>query len=315
MKRIAGPYSEDHNSLFKDTKEGPMMMSNFVARITDELVYHDGTKTTTILKIVGLLDCGTDKEPEPLPEITVPASEFASCGWVADKWGMRPIVFPVPSVATELKTAIQLLSKPKKRDIYTHTGWTTVNGKPVYLAANGGMTADGMDASINVELPHELQKFKLVDAMPSADDFADTLRLVNLGPKHVTWPLLLATIRACVGPADFSVHLAGRTGTFKSEISSLFQSFYGTEMDARSLPASWNSTGNALEALAFRTKNALIVVDDFVPQGTSYNVRALQAKADTLIRAQGNQAGRARLTDISSHQATMYPRGIILSTG
>ena len=111
------------------------------------------------------------------------------------------------------------------------------------------------------------------------------------------------------------MHVAGRTGTLKSEVVSLFQSHYGEGMDTRHLPASWSSTGNSLEALAYRAKDALMVIDDFVPVGTAYQVRNLQKNADQIIRGQGNQSGRSRLTDISNMQTTFYPRGLLLSTG
>jgi hypothetical protein len=141
-----------------------------------------------------------------------------------------------------------------------------------------------------------------------------SINLHTLAP-HVVWPLLAACYRAAIGNCDFSVHLSGQTGTFKSEVCSLIQSHWGETMDARKLPASWNSTGNSLEAIAYHAKDAVLVVDDFVPLGSSWSVRALQKAADQLLRGQGNQAGRARLNESSRLQQTMYPRGLILSTG
>jgi hypothetical protein len=96
---------------------------------------------------------------------------------------------------------------------------------------------------------------------------------------------------------------------------SLFQSHFGSSMDARHLPGSWSSTPNALEAQAYLAKDVPFTVDDFVPTGTSWQQRAYQTTSEKLIRAAGNQAGRARLTDVSTLQSTYYPRGIILSTG
>ena len=125
---------------------------------------------------------------------------------------------------------------------------------------------------------------------------------------------MAAVYRSPISPCDFAVHITGRTGTYKSEIASLLQSHWG-DFSARELPASWSSTANALEALCYRAKNALIVCDDFIPMGTSWQIKSYQKTADQLIRAQGNQAGRARLTDRSMLQQTMYPRGMILSTG
>lgn len=308
--RINGTYFIADGCLCKDTKEGPIQLTNFTASILRELVYHDASKTTTHLVVVGELDDGT-----VLPEVTIDATEFAGLGWVPQKWGMAPIVYPQPSAERDIKTAIQIASKPERQHIYTHTGWTTINEKPTFLSVSGGINADGFDPSISVQLPQELSRYSLPAPCGGCEALAASLRLINLGPKNITWPLTLATYRAAIGPADFAIHLAGRTGTFKSEVSSLFQSHYGTEMDSRHLPASWSSTANALECLAYKSKNAIITVDDFVPVGTSWMVRTLQSKADQFIRGQGNQAGRARLTETTSMQQTFYPRGIILSTG
>jgi hypothetical protein len=95
----------------------------------------------------------------------------------------------------------------------------------------------------------------------------------------------------------------------------LFQSHFGPDMDARHLPGSWSSTPNALEAQAYRCKNCAFVIDDFIPMGTQTQRQGMQKAADQLLRGQGNQAGRARLTDSSNLQTTMYPRGLIMSTG
>jgi hypothetical protein len=303
-------YEVIDNTIVRNGDEGPEQLTNFTARIVKELVYHDGNKTTTHLVIDGTLHDGSD-----LPEITIPASDFAGLGWVADKWGMIPIIFPVSSGERDLRTAIQLFSKPTKQHIYTHTGWAKVKGEDTYLTATGGINKDGLDTEITVQLPHELSRYALPSPAKNKAAFLSSLRLVNIGPRPAMWTMLLSTYRAATSAADFAVHLAGRTGTFKSEITSLFQSHFGEKMDARHLPASWNSTANAIEHLSYRAKDALFVLDDFVPIGTQYQVRQLQKNADQIIRAQGNQSGRSRLTDVSSMQTTYFPRGVILSTG
>lgn len=317
-------YFTDDNQFIKNGKEGPYLLTNFTCKITQELVYHDGNKTNTILVIDGILHDEEVNEKtnervwpdgRPLPPIQVPTSEFASLGWVGDRWGMAPIIYPQPSAERDLRTAIQLASRPVKKHIYTHTGWAKKGEKRMYLTGSGAITDNGLDEDIEVQLPHELRNYKLPKPMDSRECFINSLKLVNIGPKEATWPMLLATYRAPVCACDFAIHVAGRTGTFKSEICSLFQSHFGAGMDARHLPASWSSTSNANEALAYRAKDCLMCVDDFVPVGTAYQVRNLQKSADQLIRAQGNQAGRARLTDISNMQTTFYPRGMLLSTG
>lgn len=322
-------YFVDRQSIHRNGKEGVDQLTNFAPRIKKELVYHDGSKQATHLVIDGMIRddevddaTGEPKFPEgkPLPEITVPATDFAGLGWVAEQWGMSPIIYPHSGAERDLRTAIQVASKPDREHIYTHTGWINIKGKPYYMTMSGGINEKGLDKTLKVELPTELTRYLLPEPEDNRDAFLDSLRLVNIGDQGgetmtTLWPLLLSTYRAAVGPADFGLHLAGRTGTFKSEVSSLFQSHYGAGMDARHLPASWSSTGNAIEHLAYTAKNALMVLDDYVPTGTAYHVRSLQKTADQIFRGQGNQAGRSRLTDISKMQVTYYPRGIVLSTG
>jgi hypothetical protein len=115
--------------------------------------------------------------------------------------------------------------------------------------------------------------------------------------------------------ADFGLHLAGPTGVFKTEEAALAQQHFGPGMDARHLPASWLSTGNALEGIAFVTKNALLVCDDFAPTGSTADVQRMHREADRILRAQGNLAGRQRMRPDATLRPTRPPRGLILSTG
>lgn len=314
-------YSVHNHSIIRHATDAVDTLTNFLAKIDREVIYHDGPNHTTYLEIVGELqpppptDKNPDPPPRPLPRITIPASEFASLGWVAEKWGMQPIIFPVPAAERDVRTAIQLMSTPDKVHVYTHTGWAEINGRRSYLTMSGAIHKTGLNDKITVQLPQELRNYKLPAPAKSAEAFNASLALTQLAPPEISWPLFAATYRAAIGLADFAIHIAGRTGTFKSELTSLFQSHYGDAMDARHLPASWSSTANALEHLAYRAKDAIIAIDDFVPVGTTWQIRQLQKSADQIIRAQGNQAGRSRLTDLASPQTTYYPRGLILSTG
>jgi hypothetical protein len=86
-------------------------------------------------------------------------------------------------------------------------------------------------------------------------------------------------------------------------------------MNARALPGSWSSTGNSLEVMAFAAKDAVLVIDDYVPQGTTADRARLNALADRVLRAQGNRSGRARLRPDASLRRARPPRGLVISTG
>lgn len=308
-------YETANNRTFKIDDDGQrILLANFVARITKETRYVDGRNTETFLTIEG--QTGEPPNDSMLPPTTIKADTFPGMTWVMSSWGVRCVLQPGGSTKDDMRTAIQLASNPEVSTIYKHMGWTTIDGQPTYLHAGGGITREGNDPAVTVHLPTELANYHLTETTTSLKSALQaTLNLVNVGPPHITWPLLAATVAPLHGPIDFAIHLTGKTGTYKSELMSLFQSHYGSKMDARHLPGSWSSTPNAIEAQAYLTANAPYVLDDFVPSGTSWQIRAYQTTADKIIRAQGNQAGRARLTDVSNLQTTMYPRGIILSTG
>jgi hypothetical protein len=142
-----------------------------------------------------------------------------------------------------------------------------------------------------------------------------SLGLLDLGPDRVTFPLLAAVYRAVLGETDFGIHLAGPTGNYKSEAAALAQQHFGPGLDARHLPMSWSSTGNALEGLAFVTKDCLVVADDFCPTGSAADVQRAHKDADRLFRGQGNRSGRQRMRADGSLRPHKPPRGLILSTG
>ena len=142
-----------------------------------------------------------------------------------------------------------------------------------------------------------------------------SLGLFGLGPDRLTVPLLAAVYRAVLGDADFGLHLAGPSGSFKSEAAALVQQHFGSGLDARHLPAAWSWTGNALEALAFAAKDCVLVVDDFCPAGSSSDVQRLHKDADRLFRGQGNHSGRGRLRADATLRPPKPPRGLVLSTG
>jgi len=316
-------YVQDGYSSFRDDGKNRERLANFVAQIVSEVRTVSGNSTATTLTLTGQMagppspEKGTKIKPIQLPPVTITADEFPTMGWVMKAWGVRAIISPIPNVKADLATMIQQYSRPEISVVYRQTGWEPFDkGKnPVYLHSGGGITKTGNDKSYTVQLPPELSRYDLTCSEDPKECVAATLDLLNITDPTITWPLLAGCITPLYGPVDFAVHLTGRTGSFKSELMSLFQAHYGAEFDSRSLPGSWSSTPSALEALAFMARNAVFVIDDFVPAGTQSQQKTYQSNADKIIRAQGNQSGRARLTDTIALQQTMYPRGIIFSTG
>src|SRR5262249_37561125 len=135
----------------------------------------------------------------------------------------------------------------------------------------------------------------------------------RLAPDAATLAMLVAPYRAVVGGADYSLGLFGKTGAGKSELAALAQQHFGPALDARHLPGNRSSTGNALESMAFYAKDSLLVVADYCPD--NQDPRRLARDADRLLRGQGNQSGRNRLTADAALRPPKSPRGLVLTTG
>jgi hypothetical protein len=298
----------------KPTREGevPQPLTNFEARITAQILHDDGVETFRSLEIEARQNGRTER-------FTVAAAQFSAMSWVVEQMGPAAVVYAGSGTKDHARTAIQLLSGAiENRTIYAHLGWRQIEGEWCYLSGSGALGALGPVSGVEVDLPEDLRLFEL-PSRPRGGDLIKAVRAsldtLDLLPDEVSLPIFCAIWRAALGPCDFGLYLAGRTGAGKSECAALAQQHFGARLDARHLPGSWSSTANALEALAFGAKDALLVVDDFAPSGTSADIQRLHREAARLLRAQGNQAGRQRLRRDATLRPTKAPRGLLLSTG
>ncbi len=289
-------------------------LTNFTVEIVEELFCDDGVEQTRHFVVEGHIYDG-----RALPRVRISAAEFADMKWIAPAWGSPPIIAAGRGVHDQVRAAIQEVSGDvTQRVMYRHLGWRHVGGDDVYLHAGGAIGAMGQVPDVEVDLPPALEQYQLPD--PPVDQMLHTairasLGMLELAPFEVTVPIFGATYRAVLGDTDFTIHLAGRSGSFKTAVAALAQQHYGSEMDATHLPANWSSTGNSLEGLAFHAKDALMVVDDFCPTGSQYQVQTTHREADRFLRAQGNRSGRQRMRVDGTLRPAKPPRGLVLSTG
>ncbi len=300
----------------KGTKDGPVdcRLANFAARITEQIYHDDGAEKTIHFVVDGQLYDGT-----PLPPCEITADKFAAMGWTVGAWGTRAVISAGSTMRDHLRAAIQHLSGDvPTRTVYSHLGWRQIDNRLIYLHAGGAIGETGVVDGVEVEPPPALQRY-ILPPPPTGDALREAVRaslaVLEFAPPRLAYPLLAAVYRAPLGPCDFTLHLMGQSGVYKSEIAALLQQHYGAGMDRANLPASWSSTANAVEALAFAAKDAVMVVDDFAPNGATNDVARLHREAERLLRAQGNGAGRQRMRRDGSLAAGKSPRGLILSTG
>jgi hypothetical protein len=288
-------------------------LTNFTARIVANIEVDDGVETTNNLEIEAVLR-------NRMRVFSVPSSEFASMNWALQKLGGGAIIAPGAGAKDHARAAIQYLSPDiERRRVFTHTGWRRLGGKWFYLHAAGAIGSDGLYDSVAVKLPPNLAPFCLPEPSTGeelVDAILASLRLLDVAPLSCTLPIYASIWRALLGDSDFSVHATGLTGTYKTSVSALAMQHFGAGFDARHVPGAWSSTANANAALQFVLKDALFLIDDFVPKGSSSDVERQHRDADRIFRGQGNTSGRGRLgRDGTSLREANPPRGLTLSTG
>ena len=315
---VAGPYCIKHGGthFFKENKGGhtdvavTTELANFHARIIEDTMRDDGVGQDRMLTIKAVVDS------KPPQTFEIPAAQFAKLEWVAKLRG-GAVICAGSGVRDRLREAIERLSgRANERLLYTHTGWREIAGEWVYMHGGGAIGEDGVKKDIKAELPPSLVDFRLPDP-PEGVELREMLRasasMLDVGDHAITLPLFAAIWRAAVGEIDFAMFLVGETGSKKSSLAAVVQRHFGANFDRERLPASWASTENFLENLAFRAKDTIMVIDDFRPATHNFD-KDMQKKAERIFRAVGNRSGRGRMNADGSEQATKAPRGMILTT-
>lgn len=288
------------------------LLTNFVAWILQDIRYDDGSgEDHRRYKMKARIGKQTVR-------FEIPAESLASLNWVPEFLGAQAIVYP-GGLRSHVGVAIQSVSKNvKHRTVYAHVGWRKIDRTVVYLHGDGAIGADGAVEGVEVVLSGTLVGYRL-PAPPIGNEavqaVAASLRMIEVAPDSVVFSLYCAIWQAPLGGSDYTVWLSGATGVGKSELAALVQQHYGATMDARHLPGSFFSTANSLEAQAFVAKDAVFVVDDFAPGGSSYDVQRAHREVDRLLRGQGNAAGRGRMRPDGSLRTTRYSRGLVIGTG
>lgn len=283
-------------------------VANFSARVVGDITLDDGLDESRHIALEVAVD-------GRMVRIVLGTAEFSRMSWVLHKLGPRAIVYPGQQQHT--RAAIQSLSgEIQQEHIFAHLGWRKHRQNWVYLQSGEVVSAEGPKPDLRVRLSDPLKRFQTrqpTDAAALLAAVRSSLAFLSVAPDRITIPLLASVYRAPLGPVDFSLYLAGRTGTFKTALAALSQQHFGAAMNAAHLPANFASTASAIEEIAFEAKDSLLVIDDFVPSGRSTD-DTLQSLAERIFRAAGNRQGRSRMSG-QGLRAARPPRAFLLATG
>lgn len=330
-----------------ETKDGPrkIPLANFLVIIRSEIVFHSSTDSDREFEADATVD-GVKMT------IRIPAVEFEEMRWHITKLGPRAIIYP--GKRDQVRAAIQVLSNNSRTLVgIRSTGWHLVRDQWFYVHGGGiihrsdasrddsaeqnrpdlntnqanDLTRTGCEGTISpaledalgirVVIHDEKHRHRLPSASSGAqlvEDFAESIKLLSLAPDKISHPLYAAIWCSIMAPPDFSMHLYGQTGVFKSEYAALIAQHFSPDNDARSF-LGWSSTSNFIRAAVALQGHSIIVIDDFVPTGSQYDIEKSNRAMEDVFRGQGNGAGRGRCNRDGTIQSPSSPRCLVLSTG
>ena len=309
-------YTPDKNGrIYRYTKDGPRIISNFIINPKSEIIKTDGCDSESKLILEGILEGGVK-----LPEVEISMEEFIKMDWITQRWGIRPTISPGRNMKDYLKDCVQQISKDIDiNTIYSHTGWTVQDNKYIYLHSKGGI---GLD-NINTDIPLELSGYSFPKEVRDKKEAIDlSLETLNLAKHDITIPLLSMTYLApLVGliaegnrTPNFVLWVYGLTGSRKTSASLAFLNHFGN-FSSNIPPASFKDTANAIELKAHTLKDSLLLIDDYHPNIDGSDARKLASTAERILRMYGDRVGRSRMRADTTLNKTYKPRGMAIVTG
>ena len=309
-------YTPDKNGrIYRYTKDGPRIISNFIINPKSEIIKTDGCDSESKLILEGILEGGVK-----LPEVEISMEEFIKMDWITQRWGIRPTISPGRNMKDYLKDCVQQISKDIDiNTIYSHTGWTVQDNKHIYLHSKGGIGLDNVKTDISTEL----SSYSFPKEISDKEDAINlSLETLNLAKHDITIPLLSMTYLApLVGliaegnrTPNFVLWVYGLTGSRKTSASLAFLNHFGN-FSSNIAPASFKDTANAIELKAHTLKDSLLLIDDYHPNIDGSDARKLASTAERILRMYGDRVGRSRMRADTTLNKTYKPRGMAIVTG
>jgi Domain of unknown function (DUF3854) len=290
---------------------GERRLARFTARIEEQVLRDDGQAVERVYKLAGKLADGTE-----LPTVDVRAKDFAEMKWVHPAWGSAAIIEADRGAPPHTAVAIQTMSAPTTRKVFTSLGWRD----GTYHMPGLSISRDG-SRDIEVSCGDSLVDYDWSGVDTSDEAIKDGVRLSLsircCGEPHATIPALGAAYGAPLANFgwDHVVWLYGESGSLKSTLAALAQAHWGKNFDFNRLPQGWGSTTYNIEGALFAAADALMVVDNYVPAQTSRDQATQISKALQTIQHVGDRQARGRQNADMTEKARKRPRCVLMATG
>lgn len=303
----------------KITAEGimPVVVAHFVPRVVGEKVRHlaDG-------QILRVLSCQLETVVgvvsfDVLPEDAAdPRRFYGACVHAA---GADARLVNAGG-ARHLWTAAAELADPgrEREHVFEFTGWREVGGRLVYLSAGGAIGEGGEGVRVDLStLAAGVGVSGLAQFGPRENEEDLRMAVRGLGevvrgsyPDSVLLPGLAAVFLApaqrwAPAPDRPALHYVGATGTRKTALLALLQSFYGVTEPT----LTWRGTANSIEIALSALGDCVVTVDDLKASTSD------RGGAQKIMQSAADRRGRTRATRTGELARARFVGGLLVSAG
>ncbi len=199
--------------------------------------------------------------------------------------------------------------------VYQHTGYSVIDGKRVFLNGGYSVTAEGLTDQYSVKMDGKLERYHFTNERHDTRYTTLLQELPKVAPKSLIFTGLaysfLTPLNAMLQELGyeprFILYFTGKTGSRKSTMANVFLSFFGTFRETESAPISFKDTPNAAEMAMALLNSTLTLLDDRIPSTTKGVKDQMERMEQSVARAVGDRAGRARLNANSTLKAVYRP--------
>ncbi|MBR4743032.1 MAG: toprim domain-containing protein, partial [Oscillospiraceae bacterium] len=228
----------------KPIKDGETLvpLATFTPRLMTENTIHNTSEQKRVYEIGG-----HDWQGDPLPKLTVPASDLSKTQWVDNLLPSPNHLYVFNGSKEHFAGAIKSTGRfASLCDTYTYTGWEKIGGEWRYLMP-------GVDG-VTGELETGMDSYCLEPGCAESDLRVLTELIDGSAVTHdVLYPCLatafLSPLNEFLRQAEceprFLLLMVGESGNLKSSVSALALSFFGKFTD-QNLPMNFRDTANSI---------------------------------------------------------------------
>lgn len=199
--------------------------------------------------------------------------------------------------------------------VYQHTGYAMIEGQRVFLNGEYSVTADGLTDKYSVQMEGKLGRYCFSNERHESRYKTLLEELPRVAPPQLIYTGLaysfLTPLNEMLQDLGFEprfiLYFVGKTGSRKSTMANLFLSFFGSFRETESAPISFKDTPNAAEKAMALLNSTLTLLDDRIPSTTKGVKDQMERMEQSVARAVGDRAGRARMNANGSLKSVYRP--------